>query len=68
MADNPSLVVTEAEAGKMLGLSLRTMQRLRLDGGGPSFVRLTDRRIGYSVEALQQWMRSREVVSTSAEA
>jgi hypothetical protein len=68
MADNSLLVVTEAEAGKMLGLSLRTMQRLRLDGGGPAFVKLTDRRIGYSVETLQQWLRTREVASTSAAA
>ncbi len=68
MAESPLLVVTEAEAGKMLGLSLRTMQRLRLDGGGPAFVKLTDRRIGYSVETLQQWLRTREVASTSAAA
>lgn len=68
MADSPLLVVTEAEAGKMLGLSLRTMQRLRLDGGGPAFVKLTDRRIGYSVETLQLWLRTREVASTSAAA
>jgi len=68
MADNSLLVVTEAQAGRMLGLSLRTMQRLRLDGGGPAFVKLTDRRIGYAVETLQQWLRSREVASTSAAA
>ena len=38
------LVLTEDEAARMLRLSARTMQRLRLDGDGPRFVKLTGRR------------------------
>ena len=66
MTDIPDLIVTEAEAGKMLRLSVRTMQRLRLDGAGPAFVCLTGRRIGYRIGALTDWVRTREATSTSA--
>jgi hypothetical protein len=59
------LVVTEEEAGRMLRLSVRTMQRLRLDGDGPRFVRLTGRRIGYSIGDLQKWVQRRSVASTA---
>jgi hypothetical protein len=63
--DIPALVATEEEAARMLRLSVRTMQRLRLDGDGPRFVRLTGRRIGYAIGDLQAWVRARSVASTS---
>jgi hypothetical protein len=63
----PALIVTEAEAATMLRLSVRTLQRLRLDGGGPRWVRLTDRhRLGYAIADLQAWVRARSMTSTSA--
>jgi len=63
-----ALIVTEAEAAKLLRLSTRTLQRLRLDGDGPEFVRLTPTgsRLGYTLAALQAWVRQRSVTSTSA--
>ena len=61
----PALVLTEDEAARMLRLSARTMQRLRLDGEGPRFVKLTGRRIGYAIGDLQAWIRARSVTSTS---
>lgn len=63
-----ALIVTEAEAAHMLRLSARTLQRLRLDGGGPPYVMLTASggRIGYAVAALQAWVTSRTVTSTAA--
>lgn len=60
------LIVSEEEAAKLLNLSPRSLQRLRLDGGGPPFVQLSERRIGYAVEALQAWIASRQRASTSA--
>lgn len=65
---NLALIVTEAEAAKLLRLSTRTLQRLRLDGDGPEFVRLTPTgsRLGYTLAALQAWVRQRSVTSTSA--
>ncbi len=64
----PVLIVTEAEAAKLLRLSSRTLQRLRLDGNGPPFVRLTPSgsRIGYALEDLHAFIRRRSVASTSA--
>jgi len=57
--------VTEEEAARLLRLSARTMQRMRLDGGGPVFVRLTDRRIGYTRAGLDAWIGERVATSTS---
>ena len=61
------LVVTEIEAAQMLRVSPRTLQRLRLEGGGPAFVQLTGTgsRIGYPVAALHAWLAARTVTSTS---
>lgn len=60
-----ALVLTEYEAAKLLRLSARTMQRLRLDGAGPRFVKLTGRRIGYAIGDLEAWVKARSVASTS---
>ena len=62
----PALVLTEAEAAKALRLSVRTMQRMRLDGDGPVFVMMRGRRVGYRIGALTDWVRAREATSTSA--
>lgn len=59
------LVVTEAEAAQLLRLSPRSLQRLRLDGGGPPFCRLSERRIGYAVSELNRWLAARSAASTS---
>ena len=61
------LILTEADAAAMLRLSPRTLQRMRLEGGGPRFVRLTDggARIGYRVADLDKWLTARTVASTS---
>ncbi|MBB2159946.1 hypothetical protein HLH48_07130 [Gluconacetobacter sacchari] len=59
------LVVSEGEAAAMLNMAPRTLQGKRLDGSGPPFVRLSDRRIGYAVADLQSWIASRSVRSTS---
>ncbi|WP_428484910.1 helix-turn-helix transcriptional regulator [Rhodopila sp.] len=66
MFQKPLNVLREDKAAETVGLSLRTMQRLRQDGGGPPFVKLTDRRVGYMESALQDWLQARTVGSTSA--
>jgi hypothetical protein len=67
-ATDSGCILTEAEAAQRLRLSARTLQRLRLDGGGPSFVQLTPSgsRIGYTIAALDAWTAARTVGSTSA--
>jgi predicted DNA-binding transcriptional regulator AlpA len=59
-------VISEAEAAARLSLSRRTLQEYRLRGDGPVFVRLGERRIGYSVSDLDAWVNSRRAASTSA--
>lgn len=61
-------VLNEAETAAYVGLSERQLQRLRAQGGGPQFVRLGDRRVGYCVEDLDAWLQARKFQSTSAEA
>ncbi len=60
------LILTEDEAAKALRLAPRTLQRMRLDGDGPPYVQLSERRIGYSLVALQEWIAARQRASTSA--
>lgn len=61
MSANQSIVVTEEEASQLLRLSARTLQRMRSDGSGPSFVRLAGRRVAYPVTDLETWVRDRIV-------
>lgn len=59
------LVVSELEAARLVGLGIRTMQQLRAEGTGPRFVRLSARRLGYSLDDLRDWIASRSASSTS---
>jgi predicted DNA-binding transcriptional regulator AlpA len=60
------IVVSEERAARMLSLAPRTLQDMRLRGGGPSYVALTSRRVGYLVSELEAWARQRSRTSTSA--
>ena len=62
------LIANEGESAKLLGLSRRTLQRMRLEGNGPAFVQLTPSgsRIGYRLVDFDSWLRARLVTSTSA--
>lgn len=59
------LVVSEYDAKLYTGLSGRTLQRLRLEGRGPRFIRLTGKKVAYRVCDLQAWVAERLVTSTS---
>jgi hypothetical protein len=61
-----ALALPETEAAKLLGLSVRSLQRKRQEGGGPVYVRLGERRIAYRTADLEGWLASRRVASTSA--
>ena len=61
-----SLVLAERETARLLSLSDRSLQRLRVDGSGPAFVKLGERRIGYRMADLEAWLAGRRVASTSA--
>lgn len=58
MSDCTSVLPPRA-AARLLGLSLRTLERLRASGTGPRHTRLGDRRIGYRKDELLAWLDAR---------
>lgn len=59
-------LIDERGAAKHLGLSTRTLQRLRVTGDGPAFAKL-GASVRYRVADLETWVASRVVGSTSEE-
>lgn len=55
---------TNEEAAAFLKLSPRTLEKMRVIGGGPRF-RKHGRRVVYAVEDLQRWSAARSCESTS---
>ena len=60
----PEVFVPTTAAAQSLGLSPRTLEKLRITGGGPAFHKF-GRRCLYSVEDLQSWAAARRRLSTS---
>jgi excisionase family DNA binding protein len=61
---NASLVFTPEEIADRLKVSLSWLAKARMNGDGPPFIKV-GRAIRYSEAALQQWMKSRQRLSTS---
>jgi len=57
----------EKDAARILKLHPRTLQRYRKDGTGPKFVRRGMRGIGYTDEALADWVAQHTHASLAAE-
>ena len=55
------------EAARYLGLSSSLLNKLRLTGGGPLFVRLAGRAIRYRRGDLDAWAEASAMASTSQE-
>ena len=53
------------EAAQHLGLAVSTMNKMRLNGLGPRFIRLTRRRVAYDLYDLETWAAERKRSSTS---
>ena len=51
-------------AALIVGLSVSTMNKLRVHGGGPTFLKL-GRRVVYDPRDLDNWLASRRRTSTS---
>ena len=54
--------VTEREAAKFLGISVRSIQRWRVEpppGGGPKFFKLGVKRVKYRLSDLTLWAEGR---------
>ena len=63
MNDEGILLNTE-QAAKRFGLSPRTLERYRVTGEGPEYVKL-GHAVRYSVSALNRWLKGRTRRSTS---
>lgn len=58
-------ILRTREAARFLGLSPSTLEKMRLTGDGPPFVRLGARALGYDVDVLKEWLGARQCDSTS---
>jgi predicted DNA-binding transcriptional regulator AlpA len=63
MTATPSPIPVEA-ASKHVGLSVSTLNKLRVFGGGPVFLKL-GRRVVYDISDLDEWLASKRRRSTS---
>jgi excisionase family DNA binding protein len=59
-------LLDQREAARLLRLSERTLERLRLIGGGPCFVKC-GRSVRYRQSDLERWIDQRVVANTSQE-
>ena len=62
--DTPRRFLTTAQASSHLSISRRTLERWRLDGGGPPY-RKFGQLVRYSVEDLDSWTSTARRTSTS---
>jgi len=58
-------LLTQRDLAALLSLSTRTLERLRTDGGGPRFVRVSRSAVRYRLEDVERWCVSRIHGSTS---
>jgi len=58
-------VLRTPEAAAYLGLAASTLEKMRLSGSGPEFVRLGGRAIGYDLAMLDAWIDRQRRISTS---
>jgi predicted DNA-binding transcriptional regulator AlpA len=55
-----SEILSEREVSEWLGISQPTLSRHRRYGTGPAFVRLSARRVGYRLSAVEAWLQAHE--------
>ena len=58
-------IVRRRAAAEYVGLSVACMDKMRISGTGPVFVRLGSRAVGYEISALEDWVAKRRRASTS---
>ena len=63
-SDLPSRKLSVQEAARFLGLSVSTLNKMRLSGTGPCFLKL-GRRVLHDVRDLESWATDRKRSSTS---
>ena len=61
-------LLSQKQAAELLGLSVRTLERYRRAGIGPTFCRIGSRMVRYREQDLQAWTESSLRSSTSENA
>ena len=49
-------ILAPVDAARLLGVSARTLERWRVSGDGPRFVRIGLRRVGYRQSDIRRWL------------
>ena len=62
---DPDSLLNEEGAARLLGVSIRFLQKHRSTGDGPPFVKLSSRCIRYRRRDLRDWSESRIKTSTA---
>ena len=58
-------ILRTPDAAKYVGLAASTLEKLRTAGGGPKYVKIGVKLVGYTKEALDAWLGKRTRTSTS---
>ena len=61
----PKRILRTAEAAEYVGLSASTLEKKRLIGGGPDFIRLGGRAVGYDIKDLDEWLEAQRTGGVS---
>lgn len=61
----PVLRLRTTDAAAYIGLSVSTLEKLRLYGGGPTYYKSGPKIVVYEVKDLNDWVRARRRTSTS---
>lgn len=67
MTADTTRYLTEAETARHLKASRRSLQRWRVDGNGPPFIRVGARRVLYDADAIARWTDGRTFAHRAAE-
>lgn len=59
-------IILPTDLAHMLGVSLSTLERWRCQGGGPAFLKIGRRRVGYRTGAVRRWLAQQERANTAA--
>lgn len=60
-----SVRITVSAAAAYTGLAISTLNKLRMTGEGPPFLKISSRRVVYDTRDLDIWMASKRRTSTS---
>lgn len=60
-----NVLLEPKEAAAVLTISLSWLAKARMRGDGPPFIKVGRRSIRYSEAGLQQWLKSRQCLSTT---